>query len=97
SFANPGSLLIWDVAAAKETARSPYVWHANTYSNPVFVFAPDGKTLAGSVGDGTVRIWDAVSGKQLTRFLDATPVRDVVITPDGRTVITAQLDGQLRW
>src|SRR5215831_14028647 len=41
-------------------------------------FSPDGKTLAAGSWDGTVRLWEVATGKELHQFHDQkTPVRTV--------------------
>lgn len=48
-------------------------------------FAPDGKTLAVGSWDGSVRLWEVGSGKELHVFQDQTsPVRAVAFSPDGK-------------
>jgi WD40 repeat protein len=45
------------------------------------VALPDGKTVASGSWDGTIRFWDAATGKELRRF----PGQHVVLSPDGKT------------
>jgi WD40 repeat protein len=50
-------------------------------------FSPDGKTLAAGSWDGTVRLWEVATGKELHQFHDQkTRVRAVAFSPDGETL-----------
>jgi RNA polymerase sigma factor (sigma-70 family) len=50
-------------------------------------FTPDGKTIL-SEGNGSLRFWDAVTGKELKHFVTARPSFDdqTVQSPDGKTL-----------
>jgi WD40 repeat protein len=59
-------------------------------------FYPDGKLLA-DVGDGAVRLWDAVSGKEVRRLAGRErPVSTFVFSPDGKFLISGGQDGAVR-
>ncbi len=60
-------------------------------------FAPDGKTLAHTWQNNTIRFWDVATGKG-----EALPpghsggVRMMTLTPDGKSVLTGATDGTVR-
>jgi len=56
-------------------------------------FTPDGKTLASSSRDDTVRFWDVATGKFLRHLVHHTDdVYGVCYSPDGRLLATASSD-----
>jgi WD40 repeat protein/DNA-binding SARP family transcriptional activator len=62
-------------------------------------FAPDGRTLAVTGQDGSVRLWDARSGRPVSDRLVATPGQwewSPSFSADGRWLATGGLDGGVR-
>jgi hypothetical protein len=66
---------------------------------PVFTvaFAPDGKILASGHEDGSVRLWDPRTGKEI-RLLEGHrgAVKAVIFTPDGKRLASAGADSIIR-
>ncbi len=64
----------------------------------VMAFSTDGKRLLTAGCDGTVKVWDAWTGKKLLDFsAHGGPVRAAVFSPDGRRIVTCSKDEARVW
>jgi WD40 repeat protein len=86
---------VWDAATGQETLT--LTGHMSGAFSSVLcdfssvVFSPDGKRLAaGSVADGTVKVWDAATGQEtLTLKGNTGLVSGVAFSPDGKRLAAA--------
>ncbi len=94
---------VWDVQTGKH--RTTLTGHTKQVSS--VAYSSDGNVIVSGSTDGTVRLWNAPIGKQITilnhtswgnflfPWLNA-PVHSVVYSPDGNTVAAASEDSKVR-
>lgn len=94
-------VMVWDMLppVRKGSRRKPgKARHFRGHTDQVqsIDFAPDGVTLASAAHDGTVRVWDAASGKELRAFAPGVgPLHHVAFAPDGLTLAFGSENGHL--
>jgi WD40 repeat protein len=60
-------------------------------------FSPDGKTIASASGDTTIKIWDVVTGKEITTLTGHRhAVMSVRFSPDGKMIASASTDKSIK-
>jgi WD40 repeat protein len=79
------------------TAKLLQVLKGHTYLITSLAFTPDGNRLASGAWDGTVRLWDSHTGRELKKLIAGRQGSTAVaISPDGRTLFSGSLDGLLQ-
>lgn len=57
------------------------------------VFSPDGKRVLTASTDGTARVWDGKTGREVLVLSHKGAVMSAVFSPDGKRIVTSGLDG----
>jgi WD40 repeat protein len=89
----PAVILVWDIAGQ----RAPLRLAGLTGMFPCLAFNPAGDRLAAAgYHEGTVHVWDTVTGGEQRRQSFSTIVTSVAFSPDGRRLAVAAFDGLVR-
>jgi WD40 repeat protein len=91
------SLILWDVASAREVARL----EGHMDAVRALAFSPDGHTLASGGADHSVRLWQVASPaaslpKEPTILGGAAPVTSLRFSPDGKHLAAGSADNKVR-
>lgn len=84
---------LWDLNGAGQKLQIAVGDDENIAKGSVYALACSPSIVASGGPESIVRIWDARTGKRVTKFVGHTDnVRDVLITQDGDTILTASSD-----
>jgi WD40 repeat protein len=84
--------------ADARTGRPKEIHAGHTQPLRALAFAPDGKTLATSAPDRTVRLWDASTGKETTGTRGkAIHASSLAFSPNGKTLVAGAALAQTIW
>ena len=84
-----GRIKLWDVAMHTNIATL----EGHTGRVYSVSFSPDGTTLASGSDDGTVKLWDVVTGEIIAALRTGWGVLSVSFSPDGTTLASGLLTG----
>lgn len=60
------------------------------------LLTPDGKTMISRGADNHIRRWDAITGKELSSFVEPKGTTAAALSPDGKLAALANTDGNIR-
>src|SRR4051812_15788716 len=80
--------------AQEPVLRREFAGHPQMVAH--LTFSPDGKLLAASCGDGTVKVWDVAAGRERFTFKHSQWAFEAAFAPDGKWLATCSTDGTVR-
>jgi len=82
-----GEVCLFDLLSG--TKQRCYVGHTNVVAS--LVYSLDGKLLATGARDGTARVWDAATGRELRRITEEGSFFDsIALTPDDKNLVITE-------
>lgn len=86
-------ITLWDLNGAGQKLQIAVGEDGNTAKGSVYALAATSSILASGGPESIVRVWDARTGKRITKFVGHTDnVRDVLIAQDGDIILTSSSD-----
>lgn len=84
---------VWDLNGGGEKLSIDVGEDESSAKGSVYALSVRGSIMASGGPESIVRLWDPKSGKRITKFVGHTDnVRDILITQDGDTIMTASSD-----
>jgi nitrite reductase/ring-hydroxylating ferredoxin subunit len=95
----PDSIVLWDVTSDRKLRNPRTLLSRPSGGNDApstiyhLSFSPDGKTLIAGTPDGTIHLWETITGKERLHFEGGVAA---IFAPDGRRVTCVSHDGRVR-
>ena len=84
---------LWDLNGGGKKLEIAVGEDENTAKGSVYALAATPSIIASGGPESIVRVWDARSGKRITKFVGHTDnVRDILVAEDGDTILTGSSD-----
>jgi WD40 repeat protein len=101
SGGNEGNVMLWDVQSGEELACMAHGdGNAKSCSHEDIVtsvcFSTDGRQVVSGGHDGSVKLWDAISGEEQRCMLHGADINSVCFSADGRQVVSGGQDGNMK-
>jgi WD40 repeat protein/Flp pilus assembly protein TadD len=85
---------VWNAATGDELKNIETYEGRDTYC---LAISPDRNFIVSGSGDGTIKVWDVVSGsKQITIRAHKTWISDVAFSPDSKLIVSGNRDGTIK-
>jgi WD40 repeat protein len=92
SSGDDGDILLWDLEKMQVLKR--FVGHSSGIRPDCLVWSQDGKTFLSGSWDGSIRLWDVQTGKEVAHLQAGYGrVMSLALSPDGKYALSSYLNG----